>query len=217
MKKKFLSLMMAAAVVATTSVSAFAEPNVTDSDNKDAFTNVTVTGNVLNNDGKDPVGTFQVTVPTTSAFTVNQAGNFTTAGKITIKNDGTQDIDVYADKFVDTTPTAGNGITVVAENDMDDKDRTYVNLNITGDSGTAYFKSEVISGNKKGIYEESTLDTPSANGIKLLNVKSGKSGDLNLNGSAGEAELDTNSPVKNNGATNNFTLTLRIKKSEKTI
>ena len=215
MKKKFLSLMMAAAVVATTSVSAFAEPNVTGSDNKDATTNVTVTGNVLNDAGNDPVGTFQVTVPTTSAFTVDRTGNFTTAGKITIKNDGTQDIDVYAEKFVDTTYNEGEGITVVAESLIKSKDRTFVNLSIGGDLGTAYLKSEDTSSNNKGIYKESALTTPGTDGIKLLNVQSGKSGDLNLNGSAGKAALADNSPVKENGAINNFTLTLKIKKSEK--
>ena len=215
MKKKFLSLMMAAAVVATTSVSAFAEPNVTGSDNKDATTNVTVTGNVLNDTGDDPVGTFQVTVPTTSAFTVDENGNFTTAGKITIKNDGTQNIDVYAEKFVDTTYSDGEGITVVAESSVKDKDRTFVNLSIGGDLGTAYLKSEDTSGADKGIYKERTLTTKGTDGIKLLNVQSGKSGDLNLNGSAGKVALGQDSPVKTKGAIDKFTLTLKIKKSEK--
>lgn len=216
MKKKFLSLMMAAAVVATTSVSAFAaEPNVTGTDNKDATSDVQITGNVLSNNNTEPVGTFQVTVPTTSAFTVDKDGNFTTAGKITIKNDGTQNIDVYADKFVDTTATDADGITVVAENEIKSKNRTYVNLNISGALGTAYFKSEAISETNTGIYGESSLTTPIVGGKKLLNVQSGKSGDLNLNGSAGKVALDENSPVKENGATNNFTLTLRIKKSGK--
>ena len=63
MKKKFLSLMMAAAVVATTSVSAFAA-NVTGSDASEAQTDVTITGNVQDNQGNDAVGTFKVTVPT---------------------------------------------------------------------------------------------------------------------------------------------------------
>ena len=215
MKKKFLSLMMAAAVVATTSVSAFAEPNVTGSDNKDATTNVTVTGNVLNDSGKAPVGNFQVTVPTTAAFTVDESGNFTTAGKITIKNDGTQNIDVYAEKFVDTTYNQGEGITVDKESVIKDKDRTFVNLSIGGELGTAYLKSEDTSGTNKGIYEESTLDTPSTNGILLLNVQSGKSGDLNLKGGAGKGTLTADSPVRQNGAINNFTLTLKIKKSGK--
>lgn len=215
MKKKFLSLMMAAAVVATTSVSAFAEPNVTGSDNKDATTNVTVTGNVLDQSGNDPVGTFQVTVPTTSAFTVDQHGNFTTAGKITIKNDGTQNIDVYAEKFVDTTYNEGEGITVVKESLIKEKDRTFVNLSIGGELGTAYLKSEDTSGTDKGIYKESSLTTPGTGGIKLLNVQSGKSGDLNLKGSAGKVELGQDSEVRTKGASNNFTLTLKIKKSEK--
>ena len=216
MKKKFLSLMMAAAVVATTSVSAFAEgPNVTGSDNQDATTNVTVTGNVLNDDGKAPVGTFQVTVPTTAAFTVDQGGNFTTAGKITIKNDGTQSIDVYAEKFVDTTYNEGEGITVDEESLIKEKDRTFVSLSVGGDLGTAYLKSEDTSGENKGIYKESSLANKGTDGIILLNVQPGKSGDLNLKGSAGKVALAVDSPVKQNGAINNFTLTLKIKKSGK--
>ena len=73
MKKKFLSLMMAAAVVATTSVSAFAA-NVTDSDENEAQTDVKITGNVQDASGNDAPGTFKVTVPTTTNFTVTNKG-----------------------------------------------------------------------------------------------------------------------------------------------
>lgn len=216
MKKKFLSLMMAAAVVATTSVSAFAEgPNVTGPDNQDGDANVIITGKVLNDDDKEPVGTFQVTVPTASAFTVDKDGNFTAADKITIKNDGSQSIDIYADQFIDTTVSAGEGITVVSETQVKSQNRTYVNLNVSGLLGTAYLKSEEITASNKGVYKNNTLTEPATNGVKLLNIQPGRSGDLNLNGNAGKAALDQDSEVKTKGASNNFTLTLKIKKSEK--
>ena len=216
MKKKFLSLMMAAAVVATTSVSAFAaDPNVTGPDNQDGNADVIITGKVLNDQDKEPVGTFQVTVPTASAFTVDKDGNFTAADKITIKNDGSQSVDIYADKFIDTTVSDGEGITVVAENEIKDKNRTYVNLNVSGTLGTAYLKSEKITESNKGVYNNNKLTEAATNGVKLLNIQPGKSGDLNLNGSAGKVALEADSEVKTKGASNNFTLTLRIKKSEK--
>ena len=105
MKKKLLSLVLAGAMVATTSVSAFASPNVTAQDNTEPTTNVQITGNVLNNSGDEPIGTFKVTVPTATSFTVNENGKFIAPSAITIQNGGDQNIDVFADSFIDTNPT----------------------------------------------------------------------------------------------------------------
>lgn len=216
MKKKFLSLMMAAAVVATTSVSAFAATaNVTNPDTQDGSANVVITGEVENDEGQKPAGRFEVTVPTASAFTVDKDGNFTAADKITIKNDGSQSVDIYADEFIDTTASDGEGITVVAENQIKSKNRTYVNLNVSGTLGTAYLKSENITASNKGVYKNNTLSEAATDGVRLLNIQPGRSGDLNLNGSAGKVQLEDSSDVKTKGASNNFTLTLKIKKSEK--
>lgn len=127
MKKKFLSLMMAAAVVATTSVSAFAsqlpgaadtsattttenninslesvtmptESNINSLDSDEATQNVIITGKVQDNNGKMPTANFKVTVPTAASFTVNKDGNL--IGPILkVKNEGAQAIKVLAQDF----------------------------------------------------------------------------------------------------------------------
>ena len=67
---------------------------------------ISITGNVLSDTGEFPPGTFQVVVPTTASFTVNRKGEFITM-PITIRNEGHQNIDVYAYKFVDVNKTEG--------------------------------------------------------------------------------------------------------------
>lgn len=72
MKKKFLSLMMAAAVVATTSVSAFADAQdvtvIRDPETKTGKAEITITGDVTGEGGQTVPGTLNVTVPTTASF-----------------------------------------------------------------------------------------------------------------------------------------------------
>ena len=74
MKKKLLSLVLAGAMVASTSVSAFADI-VTAPDTTEPTTEVEITGKILNQSGEEPAGTFKVTIPTAVAFTVNQNGS----------------------------------------------------------------------------------------------------------------------------------------------
>lgn len=217
MKKKFLSLMMAAAVVATTSVSAFAttNPNVTNSDDVDGTANVKITGEVENDQGQKPAGRFEVTVPTTASFTVNQDGKFIASDTITIKNGGVQNIDVYANKFVDATKTDGEGITVVRESELKSKNRTYVTLNVQGDQGTVYLKTEdTTDGTKNGLYTDNTLGTKAdGESLKLATIASGQTGDLTLQGKAGGLDKTASGGAVENAVSNNFTLTLKIKKS----
>lgn len=208
MKKKFLSLMMAAAVVATTSVSAFADTNITDSDNMTPTTDIQITGNVIDDNGRAPVGTFNVTVPTAASFTVTQAGKLE-GTKIKVTNNGTQDIDVYADKFIDTT--VGGEINVVAESSLADSNRTNVSLKIIGNLKTLFLKSEDTNeGEKNGIYTDNALKvTASGENLKLANVGAKKEYDLTLSGTAGEKK---DSPVTK-PVSDSFTLRLKIKKS----
>lgn len=212
MKKKLLSLVLAGAMVATTSVSAFATPNVTDSDTKDKSINVTITGEVLGQNGEKPAGNFSVTVPTAASFTVNKDSDSILSVPITIENSGTQDIDVYADKFVDLSRDAGQGITVVSENETKSQNRTYITLNLRGDDNTAYFKTETEE-SKSGIYKKPTLqqeDVVNTEGLKLTSIQKSQSKDLTLSGVVGNSGATLDGPVSNN-----FTLTLRIKKSPK--
>lgn len=208
MKKKFLSLMMAAAVVATTSVSAFADTTIKKSDTEEPTTDVTITGKVLDQSNNEAAGTFNVTVPTTASFTVNSEAKVTTA-TMKIVNNGPQDIDVYAEKFVDTTPNTGEQITVVPESQLGTKNRSYVSLNIRGKSRALYLKSEEINDTNKGLYTNDTLQAHAeGEALKLTHISSGHEEDLVLEGKAGQQNTDQP------GATNNdFTLTLKIKKS----
>lgn len=208
MKKKLLSLVLAGAVVASTSVSAFAADNIINSsDNSDATTNVTITGEVLNDSGVRPEGKFNVTIPTATSFTVDQNGNLQ-GTTITVSNKGTQDIDVYAEKFVDTQN--GSGISVVAESDLASAPRTSVSLSLQGNLNTLYLKSSA-DGEFAGLYTDKTLNTAAnATSSKIATVQASQNVDLTLNGKAGKG----GSTIEN-GVSNNFTLTLKIKKSNK--
>lgn len=214
MKKKLLSLVLAGAMVASTSVSAFAEANVTTPDNKDGSANVKITGVVENNSGERPAGTFQVTVPTTASFTVDQNGRFMAADQMTIKNEGPQTIAVYADKFVDSTKTVGEGITAVKESLLEGNNRTYVTLNVYGSDGGVYLKTEDTSvSSNTGLYTDNTLATKAENeALKLTTVQPGGSEHLTLAGKAGKLTSSQDGGSVATAVSNDFTLTLKIKK-----
>ena len=209
MKKKLLSLVLAGAMVASTSVSAFAK-TITDSDNTTPTTDVKITGQVLDKDGHVAASTFNVTIPTAASFIVDTQGNVSTA-KINIQNKGTQNIDVYADKFVDTS--VGTGINVEEEDGLASQDRTHVSLNLAGNSKTLYLKSESESDRSDkhiGLYKGTDLseEASSEEDLKLAHIKSNAEYELTLSGKAGKQNTEILTPINNN-----FTLTLKIKKS----
>lgn len=213
MKKKFLSLMMAAAVVATTSVSAFAQDRVIEgSDTTEQKAEIDITGQVLGDNGEVPAGTFNVSIPTTAAFTVDQNANLESA-TIKISNRGTQNIDVYADSFVDLTKENGKGITAVEESQLTNQNRTFVNLKIFGRRGSVYLKTEQTAG-EKGLYKESSLTNKAKNDdLRLATIATGQEGVLTLEGKAGKNQAGLGDDVKTRGVQDKFTLTLKIKKS----
>lgn len=217
MKKKLLSLVLAGAMVASTSVSAFAAGTtvIEKPDTEEPKQEIQITGEVYSEDNAAPSGTFNVTVPTAAAFTVDSSGNLLVAEKMTIRNDGRKGIDVYADKFVDSTKSQGEGITVVEEQDIKSKNRAHVSLKLTGGLDTAYFKTEdtTQSGNN-GVYKDNTLLDKATDGVKLVNIQSGEQKDLTLSGTAGSTNAELSDEVKQKGTTDTFTLTLKIKKSE---
>ena len=223
MKKKFLSLMMAAAVVATTSVSAFAAgndftmpdtANVTSQDDVDGSAEVQINGNIQDKNGNDAPSTFKVTVPTAANFTVNQNGVLV-GPKFTVKNQGSQSVEVYAQNF-----SAGQGnIKVISENTIStDKgqrepalDRTSISLKLRGDSGQiAYLEANQ---GKAGVHGQADLlDTPTSD-ILLTTLPAGTdekptSKIINLEGSAGSKPVEK-------AVSDSFTLTLKIKKVTK--
>lgn len=217
MKKKLLSLVLAGAMVASTSVSAFATTapthvgngEINGSDNKEYTTDVTITGTALNDQGTPAVGTFNVTVPTTASFTVSQGKNVISE-PITIQNNGPQNIDVYAEKFVDITPGDGKQITVTKASDLKQKSRSYVSLSLEGKRGRVYLKTEnTNTGTEKGVYKDTDLEqAATGDELRLTTISKQESGKITLNGNAGDLELTGDS------VSDTFTLTLKIKKSE---
>lgn len=226
MKKKFLSLMMAAAVVATTSVSAFAEvvrdnvtypdsANVISSDKQETTSNVTINGNIQDEKGNDAASTFKVTVPTAASFTVNKEGNLV-GPTLTVKNEGKQEVQVYAQSF-----SAGNGeIKVISEDTIKEDtekaeatlDRSSVSLKLIGDSSgqTAYLGA--AAGINPGVYGQPGLaaSSVSTDGILLATLASGSEQEpsmqtIRMEGSAGKKTV-------NKAVSDAFTLTLKIKK-----
>ena len=202
MKKKFLSLMMAAAMVATTSVSAFADEPVKTVTQDGSEVQVTVSGSVNNEDDTPPAGTLSVTVPTALTFSVNSSGDLT-GSEIVVTNRGTQKIDVFAYQFIDLTP----GGIVVKENLESNEKRSGVTLTLGGNEATARLSS--TPGEHKGIYG----DGVNSDGLKIAVVETGSqnSQTLTLSGTAGKGQL-TDSEAKK-GISEKFTLRLKIKKA----
>lgn len=180
--------------------------NITGSDKTEQKHNISITGNVLNDKGEMPSGTFQVVVPTTASFTVNEKGQFLTI-PFTIKNEGYQNIDVYAYKFIDVDGTAGINIKPKSEIN-EQSSRSDIAMSISGNNKTAYFKTENVSEERTGIYNEQSLQTSSSNdGIKISSISAKSKDTLTLHGEAGKnSNIDT-------AISNTFTLILKIKKS----
>lgn len=109
MKKKLLSLVLAGAMVASTSVSAFAatptattteQQTILGSENEKEI-NIGITGDILDNDGNTKPGTINVTVPTAANFIVDKTGELS-SGDMVIKNNSNEGLVVTANKFVDS-------------------------------------------------------------------------------------------------------------------
>lgn len=206
MKKKFLSLMMAAAVVATTSVSAFAKDyKWTEGTEKNA--DVTITGNVANNEGHVIPGTLSVSIPTATTFTVEQNGNLT-APQVTVENRGTETVDVYAYKFVDQTSTPGEEITVVSENTLDEATaRDKVTLKLEGNIGSAHLKT-VADAN--GVYTDANCTKAAGEtGAKLISVEGNTSESITISGKTKKGVGAPSTAIQDK-----FVLTLKIKKAQ---
>ena len=213
MKKKLLSLVLAGAMVASTSVSAFASSTnvIGGSDEATPVTNVEITGQVLNSQGDAPAGTFKVTVPTDASFTVNSAGKLVAPSNITIQNGGEQSVNIYAESFTDTNQN--RGITVVKESEVATMNKTNVSLSIGGNGGVVFLGSDK-GANKKGLYSAPNLDEQ--NGDFLLSTIAAHGEDnLRLTGNAGVRNEDLPTEVRDKGVSDRFTLVLKITKTPK--
>lgn len=209
MKKKLLSLVLAGAMVASTSVSAFAADKVVKEENGTA--NVEITGVLESNSGNSPAGTISVSVPTALNFKVNQNGVLT-GSTIKITNNSTDAVSITASRFEDKTP--GSKITVKQPNDFDEttESRDNVVLRIRGNGDkTAYLKTVEPGNDQTGIINDRGENQ--SNGIEISTIESNGEDTLILSGFAGTGTVTGEGGT--NGLTDDFTLTLKINKVNK--
>lgn len=228
MKKKFLSLMMAAAMVATTSVSAFADkvidstPHtatgakkvVVSEEGEGQNSEINIRGDIADTGNNLAPSTISVTVPTAAKFTVDNGGNLV-GSNINITSEGSEPVSVIAYKFIDITPKSN--ITVVEENDVKTAtDRKKVSLKLTGNRGSVALKTETDK-NNKGVYkiqesgegQESSVgqETGASEELVIGSVKSDSPLKLSLTGTANKSVNAPQTPVEDS-----FTLILKLKK-----
>lgn len=211
MKKKLLSLVLAGAMVASTSVSAFADDTTTISSYKDGSNtaNVTINGGVDAENGDSPSGTISVSIPTALSFSVDKNG-VVKGGNITITNRGVEKVDVTAVNFQDTT--SKRNITVKSPTELEEErdNRANIVLSIGGTTGgIAYFKSEDAGNNKNGIYNAQGVNQEG--GIKVSSIAGNGTDTLTLYGVAGKQALTNDEATK--GVTDKFILTLKVTKA----
>ena len=207
MKKKFLSLMMAAAVVATTSVSAFAAEttqNITVAPTGDSEVTIPMKGDITDNSGSTVPSSISVTVPTAANFTVNKDGVLQ-ASSITITSHG-EKVEVVTGDFKDSTGT--KEIEVVPPTELSNKStvaRNKVSLKLQGTDGTVYLKTDTDG--KSGIYDYATGDEMTSETGKVLGYAvNGTPLTLDITGEAGQQG-------EQKAVSDRFTLKLKIRKA----
>lgn len=208
MKKKLLSLVLAGAMVATTSVSAFAADtqNVDVFEGKESTTQIDIKGDIYNDQNKPAPSTVTVTVPTSTTFTVDKEGVLT-APNIVIRNNGDETVSIIADSFND--PTGDKGINIISETDFGENannvERNKVTLKLIGDS--TYSLKSVKQTGETGIYN---VDGSQASANPVLgNVRANSNLTIRVEGKAGK----DGSPLTE-AVTDNFQLVLKLKKEK---
>lgn len=206
MKKKLLSLVLAGAMVASTSVSAFAEttPNTKDVTTDGGKANVEITGNIAKTSNGDILpGTISVSVPTAAKFVVNQSGVLN-GSTINVINTGEESVDVYAYEFIDKTRES---VITVKRSVNSDSARSDITLYLNGKEGNAYFSSSASV--TRGIYAKDTGESGVDNedGIKVASLSTGEKAELRLEGQGGTSSTELQEALRED-----FTLKLKIKK-----
>lgn len=186
-----------------------ADTSVSISGNDSVEQQISITGNIADENGIIKPGVVQVTVPTRALFTVDKDGKFV-GSYINIKNSGYEALDIYAYKFKDVT--GESYINVKSEEDISTNSsnttRNNVSLKISGKWATAYLKTENLSSGNSGIYKNPQLADMSTEGVKISTVNANSSDKLTLNGTAGKKTSNSDTAISDT-----FTLILKIKKS----
>lgn len=217
MKKKLLSLVLAGAMVASTSVSAFAADTVPTnnveigSGEKDKEVEIGVEGNILNTAGNKVPGTINVTVPTATTFSVDATTGKLTSPEMTITNSGDERIKVTASRFYD--PNGNEDIKIVKRDEFEGVETS----GETNERGTVWLRLK--SGRKSlGLTSENngTMYDASYTNIQR-DTDNYEIGKVEANGGTMKLELEgkggvktTNTKPSDKAIQDNFTLVLKI-------
>lgn len=214
MKKKLLSLVLAGAMVASTSVSAFAadtakhtETSIEAGKNEQEVP-VDITGNVLDDKGNVKPGTINVTVPTSTTFSVTKTGDLISPN-MTITNNSQEKIKVIASRFED--PSGTDKINIVTKTDFGGnvagKERGQIWLRLKGGSKNFGFTSD------GKIYKPDYSEEESDEAKRVVDeINAGKSLTLTLEGEGGTA-VGSTIPA-NKAIQDDFRLVLKIARAQ---
>ena len=182
---------------------------ITSESTKDAA--IKTEGRIKLDAGETPRKTISVTVPTAARFTVNKDAEFI-GSNINITNNGEAPVDIIVHNFIDVTEDSD--IRVVTDGAVRQNNSTTRTID-----ATTYRRNEInlyLQGNSKKLYlgNRKVLESLGSENLttesqkKIAKVLANQTVGLVLDGEAGTAELDRNSPIQDR-----FTLILKIKKS----
>ena len=178
--------------------------NLTQIHDREGIHEIKITGSVNGPNDTPPEGTISVTIPTALAFTVNNNGDVK-GMSLNIKNNGTEDVEIYACEFSDGN--GQKGIEVVNDIETRDSEKTNkVALNLEGNAGAVRFAS---NGNKIYDAKDLTQAVTKEVGVKIATLD--KLGEQNT----GTIELTGNAGKDATGVTavrEQFTVKLKVKK-----
>lgn len=157
--------------------------------NTPAYTSVTMTGNVHNDDGYLADGRIEVELPSAMSFMIDEDGGFSSATNYSINNRSSCPIQVSVIEFLESK--SNDGIEVVERQIKDSDPRNIVRLYLEGNASNVY-----LAPNK------------ALNNV-ICNVGARSQSQLILRGEAGRGQ-DTN--IDNNGTSEDFTVKFRITK-----
>ena len=209
MKKKLLSLVLAGAMVASTSVSAFADEITVDTNGKNH--KVEMRGIVEDEDGNIPSGTITVTVPTAVSFTIDEDGNVN-AGTIGIvnRNSEREKVKVVVKEFNDSNST--EGIVLVKEDqlgtEVNGENKVHASLKLHGETTSVQLVSSKTT-SPTGLLDEN--GSPIQSSVDTSLGEAWDDNDLTLR-LTGRTKDNYEAPESGKSIKNNFSLLLKIQK-----